>query len=409
MRIPTLQIFNRGVSQLVDATARVTDIQTRIGSGSNILTSADDPIASVRINQLNQVSALNEQFSTNIASAERRLSLEDTQLDAVGKLLIRLKEITITGGNGAFSHNDRKILAGEAQSTMNEIVTIMNSKDAIGQYIFSGFKGDTKPFVDVGDNQFEYQGDEGNKELKIAPGSNINIGDHGKELFVDIPSFNKTFYTEASSINTSAPAATILSNGVTDQEAYDEFYPDDLIISFGADASTYTVTRKSDGQIIEGYEDKPYDANTQITIEGTSFTISGAPAANDTFYIQSTAKQGLLTTLDKLITGLNDLDDNAPDQALLDALLSETLENISLAELNVVNFRATVGQRLNALEGTKLIQESVELTNRKVLSDIQDLDYTQAITDLNLQTIVLQAAQQSFTKISNLTLFNFMR
>ncbi len=42
------------------------------------------------------------------------------------------------------------------------------------------------------------------------------------------------------------------------------------------------------------------------------------------------------------------------------------------------------------------------------LSQIRDLDYADAITTLNIQLAGLQAAQQSYAKISNLNLFNYL-
>lgn len=43
-----------------------------------------------------------------------------------------------------------------------------------------------------------------------------------------------------------------------------------------------------------------------------------------------------------------------------------------------------------------------------MLSDLQDLNYTEAITRLNMQVVALQAAQQSFAKIQGQNLFNYL-
>jgi len=40
---------------------------------------------------------------------------------------------------------------------------------------------------------------------------------------------------------------------------------------------------------------------------------------------------------------------------------------------------------------------------------VQNLDYAEVISRLNLQLVGLQAAQQAFVKIQNLSLFNFLR
>jgi len=48
------------------------------------------------------------------------------------------------------------------------------------------------------------------------------------------------------------------------------------------------------------------------------------------------------------------------------------------------------------------------LQSQKTLSGIQDLDYAEAISRLNLQMVGLQASQQAFTRIQNLSLFNYL-
>ena len=53
-------------------------------------------------------------------------------------------------------------------------------------------------------------------------------------------------------------------------------------------------------------------------------------------------------------------------------------------------------------------QDSV-LRIDKQMSELEDLDYAEAVSELNLQTVALQAAQQSYIKIQGLSLFNFMR
>jgi flagellar hook-associated protein 3 FlgL len=49
-----------------------------------------------------------------------------------------------------------------------------------------------------------------------------------------------------------------------------------------------------------------------------------------------------------------------------------------------------------------------QLDLKTQLSQIRDLDYADAITTLNIQLAGLQAAQQSYAKISNLNLFNYL-
>jgi len=71
--------------------------------------------------------------------------------------------------------------------------------------------------------------------------------------------------------------------------------------------------------------------------------------------------------------------------------------------------RTIVGNRLQSLD-TRIEENADErLRLEKQVSEIQDLDFAQAVSRLNLQSTALQAAQQSYIKIQGLSLFNYLR
>ncbi|MGH8549221.1 MAG: flagellar hook-associated protein FlgL [Methylococcales bacterium] len=70
--------------------------------------------------------------------------------------------------------------------------------------------------------------------------------------------------------------------------------------------------------------------------------------------------------------------------------------------------RSTIGARLNTLDQQKNLNDGTVLDIRSALSDVQDLDYAEAISRLNLQSTVLQAAQQAYVRVQGLSLFNYL-
>jgi flagellar hook-associated protein 3 FlgL len=70
--------------------------------------------------------------------------------------------------------------------------------------------------------------------------------------------------------------------------------------------------------------------------------------------------------------------------------------------------RTSLGARMNTVETQSRINEDQLLQVRTALSEIQDLDYAEAISRFNLQQTALQAAQQTFVQVQRLSLFNFM-
>jgi flagellar hook-associated protein 3 FlgL len=75
---------------------------------------------------------------------------------------------------------------------------------------------------------------------------------------------------------------------------------------------------------------------------------------------------------------------------------------------SVLTVRASVGSSLQELDALDNVGTDRDLQYSKVLSELQDLDYTQAVTQLSMQQVTLEAAQKSFVKTSGLSLFNFI-
>lgn len=87
---------------------------------------------------------------------------------------------------------------------------------------------------------------------------------------------------------------------------------------------------------------------------------------------------------------------------------SATLGELDGAMDRIASILSTVGIRLNTLDRQDIYNEDILLNMRTVLSDTEDLDYAEAISQFNLQTLSLQAAQQSFTTVQRLSLFNYL-
>tara|TARA_B100001093_G_scaffold217658_1_gene208809 strand:+ start:57 stop:941 length:885 start_codon:yes stop_codon:yes gene_type:complete len=69
----------------------------------------------------------------------------------------------------------------------------------------------------------------------------------------------------------------------------------------------------------------------------------------------------------------------------------------------------TMASRVAAIESQRTIIEDTELRIDELLLREDDLDYAEAVTELTQESVALQALQASFAKLSQLTLFNFIR
>lgn len=409
VRVSTQQAFLGSVGEMIDLNSQVLDTQAKISSGKEVLTAADDPLAASRISQLTQGIALREQYTKNLTTLEAALQAEESALNNIVDNIQKVRELTVAAGNGSYGLEDRQSIAIELEQRLEELVALANTKDASGEYIFSGFQGDTVPFVEVQDGTYVYQGDEGQRFIKADESTNVARNDNGKRIFFEIESANNTVFTTANPLNADQDAY-ITSGRVTDQTAYDAFYPEDMVITFNPETNivpngpNYTITEKSTGKPI--VTDFAHVQGAEVTFNGASFTISGNPNPGDVYTVESTNKQDVFKTLKNLTDGLNTLADTPSDKAQLETLLADTLINLDNALESVIETQSDVGGRLNIVDTSRDTQEEINLVNQTVLSGIRDLDYAEAVSNLSFQTFVLEATQSTFTRVSGLSLFN---
>ena len=91
MRISTLQAFNNGVQGLQRNYANAIRTQEQISTGNRILTPADDPVASVRLLQLEQQQNVLTQYNDNLTAAKNSLNQEEVTLNSVNTVLQRVQ------------------------------------------------------------------------------------------------------------------------------------------------------------------------------------------------------------------------------------------------------------------------------------------------------------------------------
>jgi flagellar hook-associated protein 3 FlgL len=136
---------------------------------------------------------------------------------------------------------------------------------------------------------------------------------------------------------------------------------------------------------------------------GVQLAINGAPAAGDTFTVKASSGESLFTTLDNLISALQ-----SGGGAPLTNRLNAAMTNLDHALSNVSTIRASVGSRLKELDTAQSAGEDLSLQYQQTLSTLQDVDYAKVASELTQQQLSLQAAEQSFVKISSLSLFNYL-
>jgi len=408
MRISTAQFFQQSVNSLSDLGSQVATTQNQISTGRRFLTPGDDPIAASRVAKINQELGTREQYQNNIQAVTNDLQLEESMLTQSVEVLHRVRELTVQAGDPALSQNDRNSLASELDERLNELLSLMNSRSANGDYLFAGFRGDRQPFVRDNAGAIVYQGDEGQRRVQVSASATLATSDSGKRIFLDIPAVANTFTVRAHPDN-AAGSNTVIRGAVIDQNSFDQLTPDDLIIEFNALTevpgiqANFSVRRRSDGRVVDGFENVVYTPGMSINVQGLQLEAFGDPAPGERFFVETSPNQSVVTTIDQLAAGIRQ--QNAGD---VSDVVASALGNLDRAMDSILEARADIGARLNTAESTRNIHDQVAIFSKDVLSQLQDLDYAEAVSRLQMQSFVLEAAQRSFARVSSLSLFNLL-
>jgi flagellar hook-associated protein 3 FlgL len=420
MRISTLQAFNNGVNGIQRNYANATRTQEQISTGNRILTPADDPVASVRLLQLEQQQSVLGQYNDNLTAAKNSLTQEEVTLNSVNTVLQRVRELAVQAGNGSLDSQDRKSIAAELGEREDELLSLMNTRNARGEYLFSGFQGKTQPFVRGADGSYSYAGDEGQRNLQIASSLNIPISDNGKSIFENVTNAGRL---QAAFDNTLTPGSTL---GVSAPLIQDEvafagtppfpaagigvrFTSDTDYVVYDLNAPPADPSDLSDPLILaSGKLDSDSDQSDELVFRGVALQLDGAAVGGETIDVTLTPdsnKQGLLNTIAGLRKALEE--PGVASNGVRDAV-AVALTNLDHGMVSVDAARGNIGARLNTIETTQTDNEDVTLVNKGVQADLRELDYPEALSRLSMQTVVLEAAQQSYVKIAGLSLFNVM-
>ena len=318
MRVSTAQIFDSGTMGIQNNQSSLFKTQNQLSTGRRILTPADDPVGATQALVVTQSKQINAQYLENQDEARSHLNLLESNLSGVTEELQNIFERAVQAGGGTLGTSDRSMIATELQARLLNLQSLANAQDGTGQYLYSGFQTQVKPFdltgnpgvgapptFSLGGQQYiSYSGDEGRRKLAVDASVDVDINLTGSEVF--------------------------------------------------------------------------------MRVKDSSGNLTG---------------RSLFDSVQNLISNLQsaNFSRTSYDQSLSD--LQSSMDNISRA-------RATVGTNLNALDGLTNTGNDLKLQYEQRLSELQDLDYAKAISDLSRQQMQLEAAQKSFAQISQLSLFN---
>jgi flagellar hook-associated protein 3 FlgL len=400
MRISTAEITSQAILAIDNQSSALQTTQNEVSTGLAVQNAADNPVAASQIVQLVQQQAQLTQYGTNLQSAQTRLSLEESTLSTATTTLQSIRDLAVQAGDATLNDTDRQQIATQIQTDIQSLLGTANTQDSNGEYLFSGYSTQTQPFVTDSGGNVSYEGDAGNRLIQISANQSVADSDTGAAAFMDISAGNGTFTTAANAANTGS--GVIDSGSVVDSA---QWVPDDYTLTFTS-PTTYQVTDNTTGATVVA--NGSYTSGTAIQFNGVEVTVTGAPAAGDSFNVAPSNNQSMFATLTQLTTALNQPADTAASKAQLASSLGNALTNIDQDVSHLSTVSASVGSRINLLsaQGTTNPAAGTTLTTQQ--SNLQDVDYASAVSTLNEQMVGLQAAEQSYAAIAQLSLFKYL-
>ncbi|WP_045225515.1 flagellar hook-associated protein FlgL [Methyloterricola oryzae] len=432
MRISTQLTQELGVNAMLNQQSKIAKSQVQMASGLRVVTPSDDAPAAVRALLLTESISITEQYQSNVTMATSRLSQEDSALDSVLNAMQRLNELAIQGRNDSLSESDRRSIEVEARQILFQVRDLANAKTDGGEYLFGGFNSTTPPYAyqayTVGGSEvggtYVYQGDASRHSTMVGPTFRLEDSDPGSDIFnidiADMPS--PAVEVQTPKTNLGSIDATISNAGALTGHDYKvDVTSAGVTITDLATGTASSLPSSTAGYPIVTQDGITFDLTESVNAIGTS-------GSTDSFQVNLTSRvwppvvpQGASRPW---MTGNPAPDPPAvfaqPEENILNVIYNfaenmknntpddKDIERIQRAMTAVDDIRVTVGARLQALQSQDAMNLKFTTDQKGYLSTTQDLDYATAISEFNLQTFALKAAQQAYSKVQGLTLFDYI-
>ncbi|WP_411392270.1 flagellar hook-associated protein 3 [Pseudomonas sp. MPB23] len=290
MRISTQQYFDTSSSKYQSNYSSVVQAQQQASSGVRVQTAADDPVAAQRLLMLQQQKDMLSQYSGNITSLKSSLTNEESILQSISAAVQAGSQLALRAG-GVTSDADRKSIAVEVGALEEQLMGLLNSKDAAGNYLFSGSKTQTPPYSRNSDGTYSYQGDENALSLQVSETLNVSAGDTAKSILEGAVNTSRTQSTYIAPTVAPVPPAispplvddnkvAVSAGLVTSGTDYTKQFSDGQPYKLTFTSSTqYVVTDKNNNDITSeiagnGTFDSTKEGSASVNLRGVKFDIT---------------------------------------------------------------------------------------------------------------------------------------
>jgi len=411
MTLSTSLFHTLNARSLSNVTERISSLQGEISSGKNDPRASVDPVRALRLSAVTEQTDALDRFSTNVERVQSRLDQADIVLKEATTVQRRVRDLALRAASDNAAPDERESIGVEVRQLRESLLGLANSKDETGQALFGGFQTRGDPFVD-GPDGVSYRGDGGQIRLQVSESQSLASSVSGADVFGDTA--GSTIFDAIDDFLASLSGqGDIPSDRVTSQ--------DTMLVqpALSRDPGTWSMT-------IEGPA-----GDMAISFEAAAGSVSGAidainaqTAATGVTAVQDPDTGGLLLSANGEI-GISGVttstsrngrlmqvttDEGVPKQVVSpDQTRNAAIARLQDATDTIVDQRTRIG----ALSANASAQSEV-IDNRKVMmaeatAQLEDLDLAAALTKLQQSLLSRDATQQTYVKITQKSLFDYLR
>ncbi len=397
LRISTRGMTEAGIETLQKRQVELAEAQERLTTGKRVHKASDDPAAAARAERALAGQMRAETSQRAVDASRTAMSLSETAMGDAIELLQQAREAMVAAGNATYSDQERRNLAEKVRGIRNQLLGVANRTDGAGTFLFGGQGATTQPFVDA-PGGIDYRGISGERRTELATDLPLTV--NGDNVFMTARTGNGVFQTSAGAGVTTA----WIDNGQVSNPAALTGSTYTLQFSVSGGATTYAVLRDGNPTAVTA---APYVSGQDITVDGMTFRVSGAPANGNSFTVQPSSST--LSIFDALDRAATQLATGGRSSAQIAQGNTDALRDIDQSMAQLQGARAVAGEMLVRIDGETSRLDDQKLANQIQRSSAEDLDMTEAISKFQNMQTGYDAALKSYSMVQRLSLFEYLR
>ena len=400
MQISTQQFFDRSLRNMQETQSDAAKTNEQLSTGKALIRPSDDTDKLRTIGNLERAINKVQSYNNNVDHLINRYATEEGALTSASDMMIRATQLAIQARKATKTSEDRKIVAIEVAGLKAELLALANSKDVNGQAMFGGAKTSSDPFVADADGKVSYQGDSRQTMIEVSENRQLPKNRSGLEVFSGVTRLEDDGQTTR--VDFFAVLADFEESLVAEQKTQITVAPTELAADTGElTINGVQISRAEDrptlAELVRLINDETARTNVQAEIDADgNLALENAPGYEIDNIVFADAP-GALSTISGIATP-------SVDSRLMERSISEVgnlHDNISIA-------LGRIGSEVNNAEHQKDINLDNEVRLKQFKSSEVDVDFAEAVSRFNAELARLEAAQASFAKLSQLSLFEYI-